>query len=246
MLQIEDITYGYTSGRNVLEHLTLNYSEPGIYGLLGRNGSGKSTLLYLIMGLLHPKGGRIMMDGKDTKERHPETLSQMFIVPEEYDLPRVKLGDYIRTIRPFYPDFDSELMVKLLDMFELSNINGATPDKDGIPSIHLGALSMGQKKKVYMCIALAARTKLLIMDEPTNGLDIPSKSQFRKVIAHGTREDQTIIISTHQVRDVEMMLDHVTIIDGNRVLMNAPINMEEPVNLEELFIQAITRAEMER
>ena len=80
MLQIEDITYGYTSGRNVLEHLTLNYSEPGIYGLLGRNGSGKSTLLYLIMGLLHPNGGRIMMDGKDTKERHPATISQQFIV----------------------------------------------------------------------------------------------------------------------------------------------------------------------
>ena len=103
---------------------------------------------------------------------------------------------------------------------------------------------MGQKKKVYMCIALATRTRLLIMDEPTNGLDIPSKSQFRKVIAHGTREDQTIIISTHQVRDVEMMLDHITIIDNNRVLMNAPINMEEPVNLEELFIQLVTKAEM--
>ena len=111
-----------------------------VFGIVGTNGSGKSTLLYLIMGLLHPKGGRIMMDGKDTKERHPETLSQMFIVPEEYDLPRVNLGDYIRTIRPFYPDFDSELMVKLLDMFELTNINGATLDKDGIPSIHLGAL----------------------------------------------------------------------------------------------------------
>ncbi len=243
MLQIEDITYGYSS-RNVIEHLTLNYTEPGIYGLLGRNGSGKSTLLYLIMGLLHPKSGRVLIDGIDTKERHPEVMSQMFIVPEEYDLPRVMLGDYIRTIRPFYPDFDSGLMVNLLDMFELSSVNGATLDTDGIPTIHLGALSMGQKKKVYMCIALATRTRLLIMDEPTNGLDIPSKSQFRKVIAHGTREDQTIIISTHQVRDVEMMLDHITIIDNNRVLMNAPINMEEPVNLEELFIQLVTKAEM--
>ena len=100
---------------------------------------------------------------------------------------------------------------------------------------------MGQKKKVYMCIALAARTKLLLMDEPTNGLDIPSKSQFRKVVAQGMRDDQIVVISTHQVRDVETLLDHVTIIEQNAVLLNEKMNMEEPVNLEELFIDALNR-----
>jgi ABC-2 type transport system ATP-binding protein len=147
-------------------------------------------------------------------------------------------------LRPFYPNFDKQLMVKLLEMFDMLNVNGATPDANGIPQINLGALSMGQKKKVYMCIALAARTKLLLMDEPTNGLDIPSKSQFRKVVAQGMRDDQIVVISTHQVRDVETLLDHVTIIEQNAVLLNERMNMEEPVNLEELFIQALTKAQI--
>ena len=241
MLKIENITYGYNAMHNVLENFSLNYEEPGIYGLLGKNGTGKSTLLYLIMGLLRPKQGKISLSGSDTQERLPETLQEMFIVPEEYNLPSILLPDYLKVLRPFYPNFDDQLMVKLLEMFEMLHVNGATLDENGIPKVNLGALSMGQKKKIYMCIALAARTKLLLMDEPTNGLDIPSKSQFRKVVAQGMREDQIVVISTHQVRDVETLLDHVTIIEQNAVLFNDKLNMEEPVNLEELFIDALNR-----
>ena len=182
MLKIENITYGYNAMHNVLENFSLSYEEPGIYGLLGKNGTGKSTLLYLIMGLLHPKQGEITLNGANTQNRLPETLQEMFIVPEEYNLPSIPLPDYLKVLRPFYPNFDEQLMVKLLEMFDMLNVNGATLDENGIPQFNLGALSMGQKKKVYMCIALAARTKLLLMDEPTNGLDIPSKSQFRKVV----------------------------------------------------------------
>ncbi|MBQ2535776.1 MAG: ABC transporter ATP-binding protein [Bacteroidaceae bacterium] len=241
MLKIENVTYGYNAMHNVLENFSLNYEEPGIYGLLGKNGTGKSTLLYLIMGLLRPKQGTISLSGSNTQERHPETLQEMFIVPEEYNLPSILLPDYLNVLRPFYPNFDDQLMVKLLEMFEMLHVNGAMLDKNGIPKVNLGALSMGQKKKIYMCIALAARTKLLLMDEPTNGLDIPSKSQFRKVVAQGMREDQIVVISTHQVRDVETLLDHVTIIEQNAVLFNDNLNMEEPVNLEELFIDALNR-----
>ena len=244
MLKIENITYGYNAMHNVLENFSLSYEEPGIYGLLGKNGTGKSTLLYLIMGLLHPKQGEITLNGANTQNRLPETLQEMFIVPEEYNLPSIPLPDYLKVLRPFYPNFDEQLMVKLLEMFDMLNVNGATPDANGIPQINLGALSMGQKKKVYMCIALAARTKLLLMDEPTNGLDIPSKSQFRKVVAQGMRDDQIVVISTHQVRDVETLLDHVTIIEQNAVLLNERMNMEEPVNLEELFIKTLTKAQI--
>ena len=239
MLKIENVTYGYNARRNVLENFSLSFDEPGIYGLLGSNGTGKSTLLYLIMGLLRPKQGEITFDGHRTQDRTPEALSEMFIVPEEYNLPSVTLPTYVKVLKPFYPNFDTALMLRLLDLFGMLNVNGATPDKDGIPQIFLNALSMGQKKKIYMCIALAARTKLLVMDEPTNGLDIPSKSQFRKVVAQGMREDQTVIISTHQVRDVETLLDHVTIIEQNTVLLNKRINVEEPINLEEMFIRTI-------
>lgn len=244
MLQINNITYGYNSLHNVLENFSLSYDEPGIYGLLGKNGTGKSTLLYLIMGLLRPKAGEITFNGVNTQEREPEILKEMFIVPEEYNLPSITLPKYINALKPFYPNFDEQLMVQLLDMFDMMSVNGCTLDKNGIPNINLGALSMGQKKKIYMCIAMAARTKLLVMDEPTNGLDIPSKSQFRKVVAQGMRDGQIIIISTHQVRDVETLLDHVTMIEKNCVLLNQRLDMEQPVNLEEMFIQALTKKEI--
>ena len=234
MLKIQNVTYGYNAMHNVLENFSLSFDEPGIYGLLGKNGTGKSTLLYLVMGLLRPKQGEITFDGVNTQLRKPELLREMFIVPEEYNLPSIQLMDYVKVLKPFYPHFDEELMVNLLEMFDMKSL-------PNYPNINLGALSMGQKKKIYMCIALASRTKLLVMDEPTNGLDIPGKSQFRKVVAQGMRDDQIVIISTHQVRDVETLLDHVTIIEQNAVLLNEKMNMDEPVNLEELFIDALNR-----
>ena len=129
--------------------------------------------------------------------RQPVTLRDMFLVPEEFDLPPISLLSYVELNSPFYPRFSKEDMVKYLHYFEM--------DQD----VNLGALSMGQKKKVFMSFALATNTSLLIMDEPTNGLDIPGKSQFRKFIASGMTDDKTIIISTHQVRDIDRILDHV-------------------------------------
>ena len=112
--------------------------------------------------------------------------------------------------------------------------------------INLGALSMGQKKKVYMCLALATNTDYLLMDEPTNGLDILSKSQFRKVVIEGLSEEKTVIISTHQVHDVERMLDHVCIIEPNKVLLDAPlVEGDEPIDLEKLFIETLTNKKVE-
>ena len=102
-------------------------------------------------------------------------------------------------------------MVKYLHYFEM--------DLD----VNLGELSMGQKKKVFMSFALATNTSLLLMDEPTNGLDIPGKSQFRKFLASGMSEDKTILISTHQVRDIDKVLDHVLIMDDSRVLLDQSI-----------------------
>lgn len=230
MLKIDNISYGYYSSKKVISNLSLEFCEGGVYGLLGKNGTGKSTLLYLIMGLLRPQEGQITFEGYDTSERRPEALQEMFIVPEEYNVPSIPLMDYVSAIKPFYPNFDEQILKDCLEVFDMPM------------DINLGSLSMGMKKKIYMCIALAARTKLLVMDEPTNGLDIPSKSQFRKVIAKGMRDDQIIIISTHQVRDVELLLDHVTIIDDNKVLKNEAIDVECPTNLEELFLNCLENA----
>lgn len=153
----------------------------------------------------------------------------MFLVPEEYDLPSICLMDYVKVLKPFYPNFSEELMTECLACFEMT------------PDVNLGALSMGQKKKVYMCIALAANTSFLLMDEPTNGLDILSKSQFRKAIIRGMNPGKTIIISTHQVHDVEHLLDSVVIIERNKVLLHQCLaDNDEPVNLEKLFIETLT------
>lgn len=227
MLQVNNICYSYDGKKNVLDNLSLTFKEGGVYGLLGENGTGKSTLLYCIMGLLRPQQGEILMDGNNVTDRKPETMSEMFIVPEEYDMPATTLSRYIKVIKPFYPNFNEALAKELLEIFEMPS------------DIDLSSLSMGMKKKVYICLALAAQTKVLLMDEPTNGLDIPSKANFRKVIARGMREDQIIVISTHQVKDIEKLLDHVTIIDRQRVLKNEAINIDEPLDLEKLFIETI-------
>lgn len=244
MLEIEKMHFGYKGGRLVMGDMNLRYDEPGVYGLLGMNGAGKSTLLYLMMGLLRPTQGSVRMNGVETWKRDPEVMREMYIVPEEYDLPATRLDSYVDTIRVFYPNFDMELLRHLMGMFDLNGLNGARDGKNGISAINMRQLSMGQKKKICLCVALAARTQLLLMDEPTNGLDIPSKSQFRKLVAHGMRDDQIIVISTHQVRDVETLVDHVTIVKDGAVMMNERLSMEEPTNLEELFLKAMSKEDL--
>ena len=231
MIEVKNVTFGYNKYYNVLQDFSLQFDKGGVYGLLGKNGTGKSTLLYLMMGLLRPKQGEVRVDGVQTSKRLPEVMQDMFIVPEEYDLPRISLKQYVKSLKPFYPNFSDELLERCLEGFDMT--------KD----VNLGALSMGQKKKVYMCVALATNTQYLLMDEPTNGLDILSKSQFRKVVIGSMTEDKTVVISTHQVHDVERMLDHVCIIDRNCVLLDTPLVEEDgPINLEKLFIETLTKS----
>jgi ABC-2 type transport system ATP-binding protein len=209
MIEIKDISFGYGGKLNsVFKDFSLTIEPGRIYGLLGKNGTGKSTLLYLIAGLLRPFKGEVTVDGIAPQLRLPETLQDMFIVPEEFELPKMTLEQYVRINAPFYPRFSWDDLERNLRDFELPT------------TLNLGALSMGQKKKVYMSFALATNTKLLLMDEPTNGLDIPAKGQFRKVISSSMNDERTILISTHQVGDVNVLLDYVTIIERSRLLTN--------------------------
>ena len=209
MIQVNRISFGYGKQKDsVFKDFTLQFEHGKIYGLLGKNGTGKSTLLYLSSGMLRPACGTIVVNTMNPQQRLPEFLQDIFIVPEEFDLPKLTLQQYARINAPFYPNFCWETLEKNLHQFELST------------DINIGALSMGQKKKVFISFALATNTSLLLMDEPTNGLDIPAKGQFRKVIASNMTDDRTIIISTHQVGDVGMLLDNVVIIENNRLLTN--------------------------
>lgn len=212
MLHIHQLSFSY--GRRcpkVFDGLSLDIASGGIYGLLGPNGTGKSTLLYLMSGLLRPTSGSVTYEGMETRLRCPEMLRDLFIVPEEFELPSVSMREYVCMNRPFYPRFSTEILEECMTAFGLEN------------DIRLGSLSMGQKKKAYMCFALATGTRLLLMDEPTNGLDIPAKALFRRVVARHIGEDRTLIISTHQVRDVEMLLDRLLLLNGSRLLLDASV-----------------------
>ena len=212
MMNVNQVSFGYGRKKaKVLDGFSMNLEKGSVYGLLGKNGTGKSTLLYLMAGLLRPQSGQILYKGMEVIKRYPETLQDMFLVPEEFALPNVSLKQYVQLNAPFYPRFSDELLKACLRDFDMNE------------DIHLGELSMGQKKKAFMCFALATNTSLLLMDEPSNGLDIPSKSQFRKVIASGMTDDKAVIISTHQVRDIDSLLDHVLIMDGSRLLLNESV-----------------------
>ncbi len=212
----------YKTGKEIFHDLSFSLEKDRVYGLLGKNGAGKSTLLHLISGLLTPKNGNILMNGTDVRRRLPLTLKDMFIVPEEFELPSISLINYIDINSAFYPKFNKDEMIKYLHFFEL--------DLD----MNLGALSMGQKKKVFMSFALATNVSVLIMDEPTNGLDIPGKSQFRKFISSGMNDEKIILISTHQVKDVDKLIDHVIILEDSKILLDE--SMEE-ITRKYLFLE---------
>ena len=213
MIRINNITFSYRrKADDVLTNLSLSIEPGAIYGLLGLNGEGKSTLLHLMAGVLTPNAGNITIDDVDVRLRRPSTLSKLFIVPEEFSLPEISLENYVRINAPLYPNFNRDDMERYLKEFGLNS------------NINLQGLSMGQRKKVFISFALAANTPVMLMDEPTNGLDIPGKSTFRKVISMAASDDRTIIISTHQVRDIDKLLDHIIVMFNHKLLLNEPIS----------------------
>jgi len=210
MIKVEEITFKYRK-KTVFRDFSCSFGNGKVYGLLGKNGAGKSTLLYLMTGLLQPYKGKIVYNDANVSHRLPSVLNDLFIVPEEFMLPAIPLKRYMSINRPFYPKFSEEQLRKNLTLFELDdNLN-----------VNLASLSLGQKKKVFMSFALATNTSLLILDEPTNGLDIPGKSMFKKFIASNMTDERTIIISTHQVQDIEKLIEHVVIIENSAILLDA-------------------------
>ena len=214
MIQIQDLSYKYSgASENVFDGLSLEFGEGRIYGLLGRNGVGKSTLLYLMSGLLMPRQGRIVIDGQEPRLRQPSLLEEVCFVPDEFALPGISLSQYVKFYGRMYPRFSQEVFDDCMRDFEMTDVK------------RLGELSLGQKKRVMVSFALATRCSVLLMDEPTNGLDIPAKNLFRKLVARHMADDQTIIVSTHQVHDVDALLDHIVIMGraSDAILLNASI-----------------------
>ena len=210
MIQIKDLGFSYGE-RVVLKDITMKLEEGRIYGLLGENGVGKTTLLTLMCGLKNPKAGSIDIDGQNPYDRTPSLLSEQYYLSDEVAAVNMKAIDYARNYGFFWEKFDLGKFLEVMKVFETD------------PEQKMTRMSFGQLKKTYISFALACNTKYLFMDEPTNGLDIPSKAQFRKAVTKYTREDSILLISTHQVRDLENIIDPIIILDRQDVLLNASI-----------------------
>lgn len=211
MVNLNSIDFAYQVHKPVLQSLSMKLSPGNIYGLLGKNGEGKTTLLNILSGQLFPKGGTCSVLDFNPSERNMEFLRQIFILPEEIILPDVTLEEYGSMYAPFYPGFSWDIWNTCVDSFEIEK------------GKKLSKMSLGQRKKTAITLALSVHTPLLLMDEPTNGLDIPSKAVFRRLVASFVDEKQTILISTHQVRDLESLIDAVLIMEKGRILLNSSL-----------------------
>ena len=210
MIQLSNLEFGYDKNRKLFNGVNWQMEPGHLYGLLGRNGAGKTTLLKIMTGLLFPQAGDALIDGEPAHKRTAQQLSDIYFLQEEIYVPHLKIKQFEAAFAPFYPNFSHEQFMEYLREMEMDNMLG-----------FIDKFSHGQKKKVMIAFALATNVPLLIMDEPTNGLDIPTKSIFRKIMAAYTDEQKTVIISTHQVRDLHSLIDAVSILDNGRMILNA-------------------------
>lgn len=210
MIRINNLAFSYGS-KDVLRNITMDLEPGRIYGLLGENGVGKTTLLTLLSGLKKPKAGTIDIDGTDPFLRRASLLQEIYFLPDEVMAPNQKASSFAASYGCFYPRFDMDRFRTIMSEFDVD------------AEQKMNTMSSGQLKKTYISFALATSVRYIFLDEPTNGLDIPSKTQLRKALTLHTLEDSTIIISTHQVRDLENIIDPIIILDTQDVLMNASI-----------------------
>lgn len=211
MIEIKNLDFSYKK-TPVFSGINLTFPEGSIYGLLGENGVGKTTLLKLICGLQRPTVGTCVLDGQTCHDRLPSMLQRIVFLQDEVNLPEMTTPQrYVDELAPFYPTFSQGTFLHLMQELEVD------------PERKFREMSFGQQKKSLIAATLSLGTDYILLDEPTNGLDIPSKAQFRSILSNCANEGRTIIISTHQVRDVENLIDPIVILSNNAVLLNAPV-----------------------
>ena len=196
MITLKDLSFSYGK-HNVLGNVSMTLEKGKIYGLLGENGVGKSTLLKILSGLLKPERGECTVFGEVPYSRNPSFLQDIFYLPEDFAGENIVVQKYAMQLGMFYPNFSPDKFNRIITEFGVD------------PKAKFNKLSLG--------------TRVLLMDEPSNGLDIPSKSLLRRLIAENASEDQLIVISTHQVKDLENLIDPIIIMDKEGVIMNASI-----------------------
>jgi ABC-2 type transport system ATP-binding protein len=211
MIEIAHLFFNYSKNDNLFNDLNLNIAEGGICGLLGKNGAGKTTLLKIIAGLIFPQQGSCQVFQQNPGKRNPSLLSEIYFLSEDLYVPPITAEQYIAYYAPFYPRFNKLQFLEYAEEFSIATEKRLTD------------FSHGQKKKFLIAFGLATNCRLFILDEPTNGLDIPSKAQFRKLLASTITNDKLIIISTHQVHDIENLIDTIVILEEGKIILNASL-----------------------
>ena len=208
MIELKDLEFSYRrNGTPALSGLTATI-PPGIHLLAGENGAGKTTLLHIIAGLSAPTRGECLIDGHPAFSDVPSDKARVFMLEEEMYFPCRSIRGFASVHSRFYPSFSQETFLANLVAFGFS---GDEP---------MRSLSLGNRKKAQLAYVLALGVDVLLPDEPTNALDIESKETLRHIIASSLREDQTVIVSTHTVSELENLYDGAVMLTRSRLLFS--------------------------
>jgi ABC-2 type transport system ATP-binding protein len=216
--------------KTALDSVTLDIPRGGVHGLVGANGAGKTTLIKHVLGLLRAESGMVRVFGRDPVADPVGVLSRVGYLSEENDLPGwMRVDELLRYSRAFYAAWDDAYAEELRQAFALDS------------AAKIKNLSKGQKARTGLLIALAYRPELLVLDEPSSGLDpIVRRDIVGAVIRTIADEGRTVLFSSHLLDEVEQVADHVTIISHGKVVLSAPlrsIKESHPgASLDEIFL----------
>lgn len=196
-----------------LDEVNFAADEGFVYGLVGANGAGKTTLIKHILGLFRTESGSVRVFGQDPVAKPVEVLQRIGYVSDDRDLPEwMRIGDLMRYTQAYYPDWDSAYAHQLLDTFQL-DVNKKVKE-----------LSRGMRAQTCLVTAVAHRPDLLVMDEPSTGLDVVVRRDILNAIVRTVTDDgRTVIFSSHLLEEVERMSDHVTMIHQGRIALDGSL-----------------------
>lgn len=208
MITLRDASYSYRKKVEALTGITCEV-HPGIHLVMGANGTGKTTLLHLMAGLRYPTSGVCLLDGEELRLRRPSQLCRVQYFSPDMDFPEKSVEQMVSRHAPFFPRFDAGMLSRNLAAFSID------------PRRKFTDLSFGNAIKVRLAYMLALRCEVLLLDEPTVGLDFEGRCQFGRLLMECVDEDQTVVVSTHSLSEFEPLYDSVMFLRDGRLLLQA-------------------------
>ncbi|MBX8946096.1 MULTISPECIES: lantibiotic protection ABC transporter ATP-binding protein [Lysinibacillus] len=224
MLKTNNLNKAF-KGQNIVDNLSLEIKRNSVYGLLGPNGAGKSTTLKMITGMLRPNAGDIIFNGHLWSRKDLQDIGVLIETPPLYDNLTAKENLKVRTIALGIPQSRIDEVLEIVDLTNTGKKRA-------------GQFSLGMKQRLGIAIALLNKPKLLILDEPTNGLDPIGIQELRKLIRSFPEQGITVILSSHILPEVEQVVDDIGIIAGGKLGYQGPAPQGH--ELESLFMQVVT------